>query len=387
MILRLLEVWKSGLIIARMSFAILRHNKVKNSTKGAAISHNHRLGDGDKVNIDKAQKHLNRCFFGDGAMARIDAKLPTKLRKDAVVSVELLLTSGPEFFDGIEPDREKLAKNPVFLSWVAKSIQWAKKEFGDNLVDATLHMDESSPHIHVLTVPLTKDGRLCAKEITARTEMQRRQTGYAEVMKPFGLKRGEPATETKRRHIGLKEEAGSGGRASQLAAQVVQKQTELDRVQLDIGSEKANWVMREEFLKARNEKIRGALLEANQKVGKMEKEIVEKDAELVDVKAKFAAMAIAYQAHVDAGLPAIEFLPGEVSPEASKTTQEEFLTEWQAIGKANALDAKHGTPVADSGRLVVLHVGRGKHVMHEVPEGQDIPKLGQTEKSKKGLER
>lgn len=367
--------------MARMSYAILRHGKIKNTSRGVAIAHNHRLGNVDQVNIDKDRKHLNRCFMGEGLADRIDALLPEKIRKDAVISVEILLTSGPEFFDAIEKDREKLAKNPTFLDWLAKSLDWAKKEFGGNLVDATLHMDESTPHIHLMAVPLTKDGRLCAKEVMARTQMQRRQTGYAEVMKPLGLVRGEPAAETKRRHIGLKEEAGSGGRASQLAAQVVQKQTELDRVQLDIGSEKANWVIREEFLKARNEKIRGALLEANQKVGKMEKEIVEKDAELVDVKAKFAAMAIAYQAHVDAGLPAVEFVPGAVSPEASKTAQEAFLTEWQAIGKANALEAKHGTPVAVHGRLLVLHVGRGRHVMHEVPAGQDVPKFPQTNKS------
>ena len=212
-----------------MSFAILRHGKIKSTSRGAAISHNHRLGDVDQVNIDKDQKHLNRCFMGDGLAERIAGKLPAKIRKDAVVAVEVLLTSGPEFFDGIEKDRVKLAKNPAFLAWVEKSLDWAKKEFGGNLVDATLHMDESTPHIHLLAVPLTKDGRLCAKEVMARTEMQRRQTGYAEAMKPFGLARGEPAAETKRRHIGLKENPSSGGKAAQVEAQFVQKQAELER--------------------------------------------------------------------------------------------------------------------------------------------------------------
>jgi len=200
-----------------MSFAILRHAKIKNTTKGAAISHNHRLSDEAKINIDKTRSHLNVYFAGPGAKDRIDAKVPEKHRKDAVVAVEILLTSGPEFFDQIEADREKLMVSPKFKAWVKESIGWAQKEFGANLVDAVLHMDESTPHIHILAVPLTLDGRLCAKEITSRPEMQRRQSDYAQVMSRFGLERGLPAIETKRRHIGLKEAPGSGGKAAQEA--------------------------------------------------------------------------------------------------------------------------------------------------------------------------
>lgn len=213
-----------------MSFAILRHAKIKSSTKGAAISHNHRHSEVEKINIDPAQKHLNRSFFGEGTKARIDAKLPSKMRKDAVVSVETLLTASPEFFDGLEKDREKLAKNSVFLAWVDESLKWAKKEFGANLVDAVLHMDESSPHIHILSVPLI-DGRLCAKEVMARKELQRRQTEYFQAVKGFGLERGVPAAETKRRHIGLKEAPGSGGQASQLAAQLAATTADLNKTQ------------------------------------------------------------------------------------------------------------------------------------------------------------
>lgn len=292
--------------MAKMSFAILRHAKIKSSTKGAAISHNHRLSEVEKININPALKHLNRSFLGDGAKDRIDAKLPLKMRKDAVISVETLLTASPEFFDGLEKDREKLAKNSVFLAWVDESLKWAKKEFGSNLVDAVLHMDESSPHIHILSVPLI-DGRLCAKEVMARKELQRRQTEYFQAVKGFGLERGVPAAETKRRHIGLKEAPGSGGQASQLAAQLVQKQAELDRVQLDVGSEKANWAMREEFLKTRNEKIRGALVNATEKVETMETKITQLEADKAEMKAladKWAAKEAHYQAEKAAGTPA-----------------------------------------------------------------------------------
>lgn len=321
-----------------MSFAILRHGKIKSTSKGAVIAHNHRLGDVDQVNINRDQKHLNRCFMGDGLAERISAKMPAKIRKDAVVSVEVLLTSGPEFFDGIEKDRTRLATNQTFLAWVKTSLDWAKKEFGGNLVDATLHMDESTPHIHLMAVPLTKDGRLCAKEVMARTEMQRRQSGYAEVMKPFGLARGEPATETKRRHIGLKEEAGSGGRASQLAAQLAK---------IKVDYEKATRTA------ANQQKLNISNFHL---INKLQDEIKE-------LKARKAA--------VKTPEPAQEVLPKE----------------WAGIPIASKLEALHGTPVAVYGRQVVLHIGRGKHVMHVIQEGLPLPKIQQTERQRGGIGR
>lgn len=334
-----------------MSFAILRHGKIKSTSKGAVIAHNHRLGDVDQVNIDKGQKHLNRCFMGDGLAERIAKKLPAKIRKDAVVSVELLLTSGPEFFDEIEPDREKLAKNKTFLAWLAKSLEWAKKEFGGNLVDATLHMDESTPHIHLLTVPITKDGRLCAKEVMARTEMQRRQTGYAEVMKPFGLKRGEPATETKRRHIGLKEEAGSGGKVAQLEAQLAQARAALARLQ----------TLSKQWSDA--DLARSRHLEA-----KLSEEVLKCEA----LEAKVAKLSAQAK---------------DMALEASKTALAALEAAWPGVRVAHKSEVAVGTPKALFGRHMVLHIGRGVHVRHHVPEGQEMPRLSETQQQRSGLAR
>ena len=50
-------------------------------------------------------------------------------------------------------------------------------------------------HIHAVTVPITQDGRLSAKEIMGnRKEMQNRQDRYADHVKNFGLERGERST-------------------------------------------------------------------------------------------------------------------------------------------------------------------------------------------------
>ena len=365
-----------------MSFAILRHGKIKSTSRGAAISHNHRLGDVDQINIDKDQKHLNRCFMGDGLAERIAKKLPAKVRKDAVVSVEVLLTSGPEFFDGMEKDRVKLAKNPEFLAWVKKSLEWAKKEFGGNLVDATLHMDESTPHLHLMAVPLTKDGRLCAKEIMARPELQRRQTQYAAVMAEFGLQRGEPAAETKRRHIGLKKDPGSGGKTSQLAAQLAKAQADLARQRklskkwsdADLAKVKA--------LETELASLSAELSKSKAKEVTLTKTIENQAADLTATKAKFAAVAQQYQEHKAQGKNPALFVP-----EAIKTPVEPLPDQWVGLPTASKDQVAVGAPVGVYGRTVVLHLGRGNHALHEVPEGQPMPRLQQTERQKGGVSR
>ena len=194
-----------------MAYAILRHGKIKSTAKGVAIGHNHRTATSEQSNIDRTRSGLNGYMEGS-AMERLNALLPDKHRKDAVVAVELLLTASPEWFDELAKDRDELGKDPTFKAWVSESFAWAKKEFGTNLVDVALHMDESTPHIHLLTVPLTQDGRLCAKEVTGRKEMQRRQDAYAKAVSAFGLRRGQPAQETKRAHQPRNDKTeGAGG--------------------------------------------------------------------------------------------------------------------------------------------------------------------------------
>jgi regulator of replication initiation timing len=177
-----------------MAYAILRHEKIKSTTTGVANAHNHRLSQvqdaSHLVRIDPSKSHLNVFYDGHGALRRLAGKLPAKRRKDAVVAMEILLSASPEFFDGIEKQREKLAQHPTFLKWVEQTRDWIKNEFGENVIDVVLHMDETSPHFHVMVVPITPDGRLCAKKLMAPFELIRRQTEYAKAVENFGLERG-----------------------------------------------------------------------------------------------------------------------------------------------------------------------------------------------------
>ncbi len=186
-----------------MSQVVLRHQKLKSTSKGVAASHNHREGEAVKKkhapNIFPELTYLNHSWIKGSAknmVERILAKLPEKRRKDAVECVEVILSASPEFFEAIESDRAKLSKHPKFKQWCDETIKWARHEYGKNIIDCVLHMDERTPHFHISFVPLTADGRLCGKEVLAKKELIRRQTDYAQAMIPFGLKRGLTMTNT-----------------------------------------------------------------------------------------------------------------------------------------------------------------------------------------------
>jgi hypothetical protein len=71
------------------------------------------------------------------------------IRANCTIARELLLTASPGFFKGM-PESE-------FDSWVELNKKWLLKEFGDNIRYATLHLDESTPHFHILLVPKVKN--------------------------------------------------------------------------------------------------------------------------------------------------------------------------------------------------------------------------------------
>lgn len=201
-----------------MLYAIMRHGKIKAPLMGAAIAHNYRTTVLEKENIVAELTPLNNQLFRTGSPhQRLAEKLQgKKKRKDAVVAIEIVLSASPEFFDAIETDRKKLYAHPKFREWVKKTLEWVRKEFGQNLFDLSLHMDESSPHIHAMVVPLTADGRLCAKEVMSKAEMIRRQTDYAEALGDMGLNRGISASKSHRKHVPL----GGGKDAAQLEEQL-----------------------------------------------------------------------------------------------------------------------------------------------------------------------
>lgn len=111
-----------------------------------------------------------------------------KIRKDAVVMVEFIATSDKEFFDKLSPEGEK--------RFFQESYNFLAERYGrENVIHANVHLDEKTPHLHMGIVPILKDGRLCAKDLFKRQDLQDLQTDYNKHMRDsgFDLERGEPS--------------------------------------------------------------------------------------------------------------------------------------------------------------------------------------------------
>lgn len=165
---------------------------------------------------------------------RIEAGYTGKraVRKDAVRCCEVLFTASGDFFDQ-HPDRRE--------AFFMECVVFAAKRFGAaNIIAATVHMDEDTPHMHLDFVPLTADGRLSAKSVLGgRKEMQQLQDDFFEqVGKKFGLERGtradldDPDADRPRKHLTVRElKAETEAQLSEQQQLIQQQQEILDRMQ------------------------------------------------------------------------------------------------------------------------------------------------------------
>ena len=169
-----------------MVFAIMRAKKLS-YVGSVASSLKHCYRDRDTPNADKLRTPNNRHMAAkstDEAMGKLRSLLPEKRRKDAVLAIEYAITASPQWW--------KTASREKQTDFFNRSYKWLADKYGvSNIITATIHTDETSPHLSAFVVPITKDGRLSAKEfIGNRSKMTADQTSFAEAVKHLGLERG-----------------------------------------------------------------------------------------------------------------------------------------------------------------------------------------------------
>lgn len=189
-----------------MGFAVLHIEKGTSGKAGGLGRHidrtKHVLNADPKLSEKNLFYHLGengRVYVYDNfknrrsLQERIDRRIKegykgkTAIRKDAVTHLNMVLTGSHEEMKVIGDNPERLTQ------WMNENHKFVCERFGGkNIVDFTLHMDERTPHIHCVVVPLTKDGRLSAKEMMGnRIKMSELQGLYGKVMQEkFGLQRG-----------------------------------------------------------------------------------------------------------------------------------------------------------------------------------------------------
>ena len=112
-------------------------------------------------------------------------------RKDAVVMNSFVLGSDKTFFDG-------LAKIEQY-NFFSDCYKFFTERYGEeNIIAAVVHNDESTPHMHLNLMPVTKDGRLCSKQLFDKPQLQQLQTDFYEAVgKRWGLQRGKEGSQKK----------------------------------------------------------------------------------------------------------------------------------------------------------------------------------------------
>ena len=185
-------------------FAILRFAKYKGPEISNIEAHNERTKEeyASNPDIDKSRSHLNFNLLEPDRKYRAEAERQIKdagcrTRSDSVRLVEALVTATPEFFKG-----KKKAEIKAYFQEALDFIREHQDQ--KTIISAVVHMDEKTPHMHLSFVPLTADGRLCAKEIVGnKKKLTQWQDRFWEhmVKKYPDLERGESASETGRDHI------------------------------------------------------------------------------------------------------------------------------------------------------------------------------------------
>jgi hypothetical protein len=220
-----------------MSKCVVHMQKMKMSAIGGIQSHNQREHESKKNHeIDYAKSGLNvdllngeRINYQQELKERIaDLGLKKAVRKDATVYCSFIVSSDKEFFEVLgarEHEKRQFDQNMSValgiqqaspfeymgeeyqteciragaLRYFQEAMQFFIKRYGgENLINATVHFDEATPHMHLGIVPVTEDGRLSAKDLFTPLELKQLQTDFArEVGSKYDLERGKEGSEAK----------------------------------------------------------------------------------------------------------------------------------------------------------------------------------------------
>lgn len=170
--------------------------------------------------LTREKKHLT---INQAIRKRIEDAGIKKIHKGQNLAIEIILTGSPETMNKMNEKQ--------LDQWVKESMDWAGEQWGkENIVTAVLHMDEKTPHIHLILVPIvqglsrtskkrdeerrrsgkevkarnrnTDGNRLAANEVFTVPKLYAYHSSYAEkVGAHFGLGRGVKAEKgSKKKH-------------------------------------------------------------------------------------------------------------------------------------------------------------------------------------------
>jgi hypothetical protein len=184
-------------------FYVMRIEKRKRQDISGIQRENNRTAAEYNNRVNREQSELNLPLIqSDNWTQDIRAEIEragARTRSNSVIALDTLYTASPTFFEG------KTQKQTE--DFFRDCLQFHQRQFG-HIISAVIHYDETTPHLHVVSVPLTTDGRLSAREIVGNKQnLSRLQDEFFEqIGRGYGLERGTRSDgQEKRKHISAQE--------------------------------------------------------------------------------------------------------------------------------------------------------------------------------------
>jgi len=202
-----------------MSFAIIRNTKYKRENLKGIYRHNERRNKNySNDNIDKEKTYLNYSlkspkyrYDKEFDMMKERYKLKGQIKTVSNIACEYIITSDKQFFEEIGEEETKRYFETAY-NFVAEYKNLGKQY----IMSAKVHMDEETPHMHLIFLPVvhTQDKKgndidklACSEFWKEKDNYRRLQDAFYQYMTShnFKLERGVPKEETGREHIDIKE--------------------------------------------------------------------------------------------------------------------------------------------------------------------------------------
>ena len=202
-----------------MSFAIIRNTKYKRENLKGIYRHNERRNKNySNDNIDKDKSYLNYSlkspkyrYDKEFDIMKEKYDLKGQIKTVSNIACEYIITSDKQFFEEIgEEETKRYFEN-------AYQFVTEYKNLGEQyIMSAKVHMDEETPHMHLIFLPVvhTQDKKgnnidklACSEFWKEKDSYRRLQDAFYQYMTShsFELERGVPKEETEREHIDIKE--------------------------------------------------------------------------------------------------------------------------------------------------------------------------------------
>ena len=202
-----------------MSFAIIRNTKYKRENLKGIYRHNERRNKNySNDNIDKEKSYLNYSlkspkyrYDKEFDIMKEKYDLKGQIKTVSNIACEYIITSDKQFFEEIGEEETKRYFETAY-NFVAEY-----KNLGEQyIMSAKVHMDEETPHMHLIFLPVvhTQDKKgnnidklACSEFWKEKDSYRRLQDAFYQYMTShsFELERGVPKEETEREHIDIKE--------------------------------------------------------------------------------------------------------------------------------------------------------------------------------------